>query len=299
MRRQSEVSPAGALAATALWFVNQVSINSGVALRLSLHALAMSSILYDRRDQLAIICLNRPEKFNTLSLEMILALSDTFTNMDSQPNPRAVILTGAGDKAFCAGIDIGDPAAVTAPNSEREVAERAQTLCSQIESCGVPVIAAVNGIAAGSGCELALACHLRIAAADAQFSLPETGLGTIAASGRTQRLAREIGEGSALEMLLLSRAVSAEEALQFGLINRVAPAAELLAQAEVLAQEIARLAPLAIRACLEAVTQGNQLPLVEGLELEARLFAGLFSTDDVREGTSAFLAKRAPVFKGK
>jgi enoyl-CoA hydratase len=257
----------------------------------------MSSILQDRRERVAIIRLNRPEKRNALSREMIVALSDVFTNLKNQTDLRAVILTGTGDLAFCAGTDIAE-----LPNLDRdcghEVSERGQALCNQIESCGVPVIAAVNGIAAGGGCELALACHIRIASTNAQFSLPETKLGIIPAYGWTQRLAREIGNGRALEMVLTGRSVGAAEALQFGLINHIAPAAELLVKAESFAQEIARLAPLAIRACLEAVIKGAELPLTEGLALEAKLFADLFATDDVREGTSAFLEKRQPVFKG-
>ena len=257
----------------------------------------MSSILQERRESFAIIRINRPEKFNALSREMILALSQIFRNLESQANLRAVILTSMGDKAFCAGTDITELAGLDEDRA-REISERGQALCNQIESCGVPVIAAINGIAAGGGCELVLACHIRVASSNAQFSLPETKLGVIPAYGGTQRLAREIGDGRALEMMLTGRTLDAEEALQFGLINQVAPAGELLVQAESLAQEISKLAPLAIRACLEAVIQGNELPLAEGLALEAKLFAGLFATDDVREGTRAFLEKRSPVFKG-
>lgn len=254
----------------------------------------------ERRDSIEFIRLNRPEKFNALSREMILNLSEIFTNLESQSDLRAIILTGAGDRAFCAGTDITELTEISALDNDRarEVSERGQTLCNQIESCGVPVIAAVNGIAAGGGCELALACHLRIASANAQFSLPETKLGVIPGYGGTPRLAREIGHGRALEMMLTGRTVSAAEALQFGLINRIAAAGELLVAAESLAREIASLAPLAIRACLEAVIKGAELPLAEGLALEAKLFAGLFASDDVREGTRAFLEKRSPVFKG-
>jgi len=161
----------------------------------------------------------------------------------------------------------------------------------------VPVIAAVGGIAAGDGCELALACHLRIAAANAQFSLTEARPGFDSGYDVRGRLAREVGEEVALQMLS-GKVVSAEEALRLGLINRLVPAVELLSRAEDLAREIAQLAPLAIRACLEAVTRGNQLPLAEGLALETKLFASLFDSDDVREGTSAFLEKRTPAFKG-
>jgi enoyl-CoA hydratase len=229
---------------------------------------------------------------------MILALSELFKTIDDQPELRAIILTATGDQAFCAGTDISE---LTGLDNDlaRDITERGQALCNQIEDCRVPVIAAVNGIAAGGGCELALACHIRIASANAQFSLPETRLGVIPAYGGTQRLAREIGNGRALEMMLTGRTVDAGEALRYGLINHVVPGRELLSQAERLALEIAGLAPLAIRACLEAVIRGAELPLADGLALEAKLFASLFATDDVREGTSAFLEKRAPVFKGK
>ena len=234
-------------------------------------------ISFERRDQTGIVRLNHPDKYNALTREMILALSDLFTNLNSQPSLRAVILTGEGNKAFCAGTDISELAGLN-EDQAHEVSERGQALCNRIENCEVPVIAAVNGIAAGGGCELALACHLRIAATNAQFSLPETKLGINPAYGGTQRLAREVGEGRALELMLTGRTVGAEEALQIGLVNRVVPAAELNAEAESLAHEIAQLAPLAIRACLEAVTRGSQLTLADGLALESKLFASLFAT---------------------
>ena len=249
----------------------------------------MSSIIFELRDQVAIIRLNRLDDFNRLSADAILSLSDSFRSLNSQPGLRAIILTGTGETAFCASADLGEAHGLD---------DLSEHLFNQIESCGVPVIAAVNGVAAGVGCELALACHLRIATANAQFSLSETEPGVMSAHLRRQRLAREIGNERALEIMLTGKAIGAAEALQFGFINRVVPAAELLAQAEALACEIAELAPLAIRACLEAVTQGTQLSLSEGLALESKLFARLFETDDVREGTSAFLEKRKPVFKG-
>jgi enoyl-CoA hydratase len=258
----------------------------------------MSFILQERRGSFTIVRLNRPEKRNALSRAMITALADLFRTIESEPDLRAIIVTGAGDQAFCAGTDISELAGLD-KDLARDISERGQALCNQIENCRVPVIAAVNGIAAGGGCELALACHLRIASANAQFSLPETKLGIIPAYGGTGRLAREIGNGRALEMMLTGRSIGADEALRFGLINHIASAGELLAQAEALALEITRLAPLAIRACLEAVIRGAELPLAEGLALEVKLFASLFATDDVREGTSAFLEKRTPVFKGK
>jgi enoyl-CoA hydratase len=229
---------------------------------------------------------------------MILALSDAFKSLDSETQLRALILTGAGEKAFCAGTDIAELTALD-KGSAREVSEHGQALCNQIESLGVPVIAAINGIAAGGGCELALACHIRIASPNAAFSLPETKLGILPGYGGTQRLAREIGKGRALEMMLTARTVGAEEALRIGLINRVAATGGLLTEAEAFAREIALLAPLAIRACLEAVIRGADLPLREGLALETKLFASLFATEDMREGTRAFLEKRPPVFKAR
>ncbi|HUS11650.1 MAG TPA: enoyl-CoA hydratase-related protein [Pyrinomonadaceae bacterium] len=253
----------------------------------------------ERRDSIEIIRLNRPEKLNALTGGMILALSDRFKRIEEESDLRAVILTGYGDKAFCVGTDIEELATTEAHERAREISERGQALCNQIENCAVPVIAAVNGIAAGGGCELALACHIRLASMNAQFSLPETKLGVVPTYGGTRRLARELGHGRALEMMLTGRILLAEEALQFGLINRVTTDSDLMKEAEALACEIANLAPLAIRACLQAVIKGGELSLVEGLRLEAELFASLFTTADMREGTRAFLEKREPRFTGK
>jgi enoyl-CoA hydratase len=256
-------------------------------------------VTIERRDSIVVIRLNRPEKLNALSREMINTLTNIFKRIEQDSHLRAVILTGTGDKAFCAGTDIEKLANTTNHAHALEISERGQALCNQIENCGVPVIAAVNGIAAGGGCELALACHLRIASTNAQFSLPETKLGVVPAYGGTRRLAREIGDGRALEMMLTGRNVPAKEALRFGLVNHLTTPADLQSEAETLAAEIAKLAPLAIRACLEAVIKGEELPLSEGLRLEAELFASLFTTEDVREGTRAFFEKRQPTFKGK
>ena len=170
--------------------------------------MASEFISKELHGSIAIIRLNRPEKFNALSREMILILSDIFTNLESETGLRAILLTGAGDKAFCAGTDISELAQLNEAEA-RKVSERGQALCNQIESCGVPVIAAINGIAAGGGCELALACHLRIASENARFSLPESKLGVIPGYGGTQRLAREIGHGRALEMMLTGKTRSA------------------------------------------------------------------------------------------
>ena len=255
-------------------------------------------ISVERRDEIAIVSLNRPEKLNAISRAMLRQLTDIFKTFADDTSLRAIILTGAGDKAFSAGTDLAELIEVPAEHA-REVADGGQQLCNDVENCPVPVIAAINGIAAGAGCELALASHLRIASPNASFSLPEIKLGIIPGYGGTQRLAREVGQGRALEIMLTARTVPSEEALRTGLISRLAPTAGLLPEAISLANEIAALAPLAIRACLQAVTKGTELPLHEGLALEADLFASLFATQDMREGTRAFLEKRKPVFKGE
>lgn len=257
----------------------------------------MSLILLERRDAIAIVRLNRSEKLNALSRAMLRDLSDAFTQLERQSDLRAVILTGSGESAFCAGTDINELAELN-QDEARAASERGQAVCNQIENCPVPVIAAIKGIAAGGGCELALACHLRIASTNAQFTLPETKLGLIPAYGGTQRLTREIGYGRGLEVMLTGKAISAEEGYQFGLVNQITDAVDVFTAAESLTREISTLAPLAVRACLRAVTQGLELPLNEGMALEAELFSSLFATQDTREGTRAFLEKRPPVFKG-
>ncbi len=261
------------------------------------------SVIQDQFESTTIVRLNRPDKLNALSSEMIAALTDVFLSFKQRTELRAIILTGTGDKAFCAGTDISGITATVEDAKDRErraqqISRQGQALCNTIENCSVPVIAAINGIAAGGGCELALACHLRLASDDAQFSLPETKLGLLPAYGGTQRLSREVGEGRALEIMLTGRTIRADEALQLGLVSRVTSGANLLTEAMTLAKEISQLAPLAIRACLEAVITGQSLPLAEGLALETKLFASLFKTNDVREGTRAFLEKRPPQFKG-
>jgi enoyl-CoA hydratase len=256
------------------------------------------NLIYEQFDFVALVRLNRPEKLNTLTRGALAELREVFERIERERNVRAVILTGAGERAFSAGTDIGELSMMDVEEA-RLAARSGQDVCDLIESCGVPVIAAVNGLAAGGGCELALASHIRIASETARFSLPETKLGVIPAYGGTQRLPRVLGSNRALEMMLTGAEVTAYEALRLGLVNRVVAHAQLLSEAETLAREIASLAPLAIRACLEAVTRGLSLPLEEGLELEAELFSRLFATEDMREGTRAFLEKRPPTFKGQ
>lgn len=256
------------------------------------------AVIFEMLDSVALVRLNRPEKLNSLTSEMLCELGAVFEQIGRDGQARAVILTGTGERAFSAGTDISELAGLDAGGA-REAAERGQNVCDRIEHCGVPVIAAVNGLAAGGGCELALACHIRIASAHAEFSLPETKLGLIPAYGGTQRLAHALPLGRALELMLAGEKFSADDALRTGLVNRVVESAHLLSEALSLARSIAELAPLATRACLEAVTRGLRLPLEDGLKLEAELFSRLFETEDMREGTRAFLEKRAPVFKGK
>ena len=221
-----------------------------------------------------------------------------WTGFAARRDLRAVVLSGAGAD-FCAGTDIGELERLDESGALRK-AERGQEVFDAVELCGTPVVAAVGGAAAGGGCELALACHLRVAATDARFSLPEARLGVIPAYGGTARLARAVGSGRALAAMLAGDEINAEEALRLGLVNRVVPPERLLAEAEALARAIIEAsAPLAVRACLEAVTRGSRLHFGDALKLEAELFARLFSTEDVREGTRAFLEKRKPEFKGK
>lgn len=255
-------------------------------------------VVFEQKQSFAIVQLNRPDKLNALSREMILELMEIFQTATANHELRAIILTGAGNRAFSAGTDLSQLIDVSSEDA-LAVARRGQALCDQIERSPVPVIAAINGIAAGAGCELALACHLKIAAPHSSFSLPETKLGIIPGYGGTQRLARDVGHARAREIILTARTVPADEALRIGLINRIASPEGLLAEAENVAREIAELAPLAIRACLDAITRGGERPLADGLELEAQLFAGLFATQDMREGTRAFLEKRKPIFRGR
>lgn len=255
-------------------------------------------VVEEERGALLLVRLERPAKRNALTRAMLERLGEIFAGVEARANLRAVILSGAGPD-FCAGTDISELETLD-ESSASEKAARGQEVCDLVELCGTPVIAAVRGAAAGGGCELALACHLRVASTDARFSLPETRLGVIPAYGGTQRLARAVGAGRALAAMLAGEEVGADEALRLGLVNRLAEPDRLIDEAESLARSvIEHTAPLAARACLQAVTRGARLPLEEALRLEAELFSKLFATADVREGTRAFLEKRKPSFKGK
>lgn len=252
-------------------------------------------VVEERQGDIAIITLNRPEKLNALNGEMFVKLAETLQRLGSDEFLRVLVLTGAGDRAFCSGTDIDEFTSVTI-HEAHEISIRGQDLCKKIERFPVPVIAAVNGIAAGGGCELVLACHLRFANTAAVFSLPEVKLAMIPGYGGTQRLPREVGLGRSCELMLTGRTVTAAEAHAIGLVNRVT-STDVLHESITIARQIERLSASAIRACLKAVTEGVELPLAEGLALETELFAELFAGEDVREGTAAFLEKREPVFK--
>ena len=258
----------------------------------------MSLILLDKTASRAVLTLNRPSQHNALSREMKVELNQKLDTLEKDIQLRVLILTGAGEKAFCAGTDIHELSGMEEADA-LTLSREGQLLCERVERFPVPVVAAVNGIAAGGGFELALACHLRLASTTSSFSLPETRLGLIPGYGGTQRLAREVGVGRATELMLTRKILSGEEAFHFGLVNRLVAPTDLMTETLSLANEIEQLSPLSIRACLKAISVGLELPLSEGLALETKLFSSLFATEDAKEGTSAFLEKRRPTFKGR
>jgi len=250
----------------------------------------------ERRGAVTLVTLNRPESANALSISARDALEAALMAFDADPAARVAVLTGAGDKSFCAGADLrAPPAAVAAPPDGADATDR-----PLVRDLGLakPVIAAINGHALGGGLELALLADIRIAAAHATFGLTEARLGSMPGSGGTQRLPRLIGEGHALLMALSAQRIAAAEALQWGLVSRVVPGPELLAAALDLAQAIADNAPLSVRAILRAVREGRQMPLAQGLALERELFTMIRATADRAEGRAAFRERRTPCFKG-
>ena len=251
-----------------------------------------------REGRLATVTVNRPEKLNALTRATIDALRTAFEEVGADAEVGGVILTGAGEKAFVAGADIGELSDL-GPVAAREHALCGQALCRTIETLGKPVVAAVQGFALGGGCELAMACTLRVAGEKARFGQPEVKLGLIPGFGGTQRLGRLVGRGSALELLLTGEMIDAREAHRLGLVNRVVPQDQVMEEARTLMASILERGPLAVRYTLEATHQGLELPLEDGLRLEANLFAVTFATEDKVEGTRAFLEKRPPAFRGK
>ena len=259
----------------------------------------MSDCLTIQRDgRVAVLTVNRPQQLNALNKEVFDALDDWFRSAADDSTLGGVIVTGAGEKAFVAGADIKEFADFT-PEQALALSRRGQQVFLRIERFPKPVIAVVNGFALGVGCELALACHIRIASTKAKFGTPEVSLGVIPGYGATQRLPRLVGRGRAIEILLSGRMVDAQEAFRIGLANAVVEPAELMNAAHAMLSTMLDKGPLALQAALAVVNTGLDLPLEEAMEVEARAFGRLFSTEDLREGTRAFMEKRKAEFKGK
>lgn len=258
----------------------------------------LENIRYEVRPPLAVVTLDRPKVLNALNHQSMTELEQIFLQIKQDSDIRAVLITGAGEKAFVAGADIRELAGLNALDGE-QAALRGQRVFSLIETCGKPVIACINGFALGGGCELALACTLRIASSTARLGQPEVKIGIIPGYGATQRLPRLIGKGAALKMILTGEPVNAAEAFRLGLVDEVVEPDQLMARAEELARIIASMPPLVIRDSIRAVNSGYDLPLASALELEASLFGLTCSTSDKAEGTQAFLEKRAAVWTGK
>jgi enoyl-CoA hydratase len=254
-------------------------------------------LLVERSGAVAVVTVNRPKVLNALNAATVAELRQVVDALTADDAIRAVVLTGAGDRAFIAGADIAELATLS-PVSAQALARRGQALCDALERMGKPVIAAVNGYALGGGCEIAMACTVRLAADTARIGQPEIGLGLLPGYGGTQRLPRLVGSGRALELMLTGDPIAASEAWRIGLVNRVVAPGDLAAEARALADRLASQAPVAVRAILDAVREGTQMSLAGGCEQEAALFGVAAATDDWREGTRAFLEKRRPTFTG-
>ncbi|MCZ6600490.1 MAG: enoyl-CoA hydratase-related protein [Acidobacteria bacterium] len=260
--------------------------------------MSTDNILYEVKDRLAVMTVNRPGKLNALDSRTVKEILQTAGQAAADDSVGALIITGAGDKAFVAGADISELARQTLVEGQA-TSDRGQAAFSALENMDKPVIAAINGFALGGGLELALACHLRVAAANAVMGLPELGLGIIPGYGGTQRLARLVGRGHALEMILTARKVKADEAARMGLVNRVVPEGEALAGAREMAGKILAQGPLAVAFALRAVRHGLEMSLAAGQAYEASLFGMVSATEDMKEGMTAFLEKRKPDFTGR
>ncbi len=256
------------------------------------------NLLLDVKDQIARITFNRPTVLNALNFKTVDELSHCLDALKADASVRVLILTGSGEKAFVAGADINELARQT-PLDGKDTALRGQSVFRKLESMGKPSIAAINGFALGGGCELALACTIRIASRNARLGQPEVKLGILPGYGGSQRLSRLCGKGIAHEMILTGEMIGVEEALRIGLLNRVTEPGDLLAAAESIARKIIANAPLAVKYSMEAIESGAEMPLQEGLFLEATLFGLCCATDDMREGTRAFLEKRPARFQGR
>jgi enoyl-CoA hydratase/carnithine racemase len=261
-------------------------------------ALNLANVLYETKGAIAHVTVNRPKVLNALNTPTWVDLRRAFERARDDAGVRGVILSGAGDKAFIAGADIHELAHVSAVEAE-QASRFGQEVLDLIENLGKPVIAAVNGFALGGGCETAMACTMRIAVETAKFGQPEVALGLIPGGGGTQRLPRLVGKGRALQLILSGDVISAQEAYRMGLVNEIVPASDLVARAEAILRKIAANAPIAVRFALEATNKGMDTSQSEGLLLEASYFGLCAATEDKREGTSAFLEKRAPQFYGR
>ena len=258
----------------------------------------MSLIIFELINNVCILTINRPDQYNALNEDVLKELDKNIQCIENEKNCLAVILTGAGEKAFIAGADIKAMSQMD-NRSAQTFSKLGQDLALRIEKLHVPVIAAVNGYALGGGNEFAMACHIRYASDNAIFGQPEVSLGLIAGFGGTQRLPRLIGKGNAMEILLSGKNITANEALSMGLVNKVFPSKELMPAAKKLALTISKNAPLAIEGTLQAVNEGMEIDLISGLRKEQAAFANLFDSSDACEGLSAFVEKRPPDFKGK
>jgi enoyl-CoA hydratase len=257
-----------------------------------------SNLLLDVQDRVAVLSVNRPDKLNALNEQTIRELGEAFDELTGRDDVGGVILTGVGEKAFVAGADIAELSTM-GPVDGIDVSRLGQQVFRRIELSRKPVIAAVNGFALGGGCELALACHLRIASENAQFGLPEVKLGIIPGYGGTLRLPRIVGKGRALELMLTAQFIKADEAYRIGLANRVVPQAELMDTARKTMQTILANGPVAVGLAIECTTRGMEMSVDDGLALESNLFGLLAATQDMREGMGAFLEKRKAAFTGR
>jgi enoyl-CoA hydratase/carnithine racemase len=260
--------------------------------------LTLENVLYEKRESIAYITLNRPKVLNALNHGTWDDLRSAFVDARDDAAVRGVILTGAGDKAFIAGADISELSHVSAVEAE-ESSRFGQEILNLIENLGKPVIAAINGFALGGGCETAMACTLRVASEHAKFGQHEVKLGLLPGGGGTQRMPRLIGRGRALQLILSGEMISAQEAYRIGLVNEVVPAAEVIPRAEAILKQIFANAPLAVKYSLEAVNKGLETSQSEGQALEASFFGLCAGTEDKKEGTQAFLQRRAPQFQGR
>jgi enoyl-CoA hydratase len=260
--------------------------------------MAYENILVEKRDGIAFVTVNRPKVLNALNRRTVEELREALLEARGDDGVRVVILTGAGEKSFVAGADISELAQQT-PVNGKEFSLYGQGVFHSLETMGKPSICAINGFALGGGCELALSCTIRMASRTAKLGQPEVKLGILPGYGGTQRLARLVGKGMAHELCLTGEMIGAEEALRIGLVNHVYEPAELLPAAEAMAKKIIANAPVAVKYTMEAIERGMEMPQEEGLFLEATLFGLCCATEDMREGTKAFLEKRAANFSGK